>query len=59
MPTRSTATLTPTLSLSQGEGANSIGSRLVPVIHVPQILSRSVKQVPTGKPLATGARGRG
>ena len=46
MPTRFMATLSPALSLSQGEGASLIGSRLVLVILVPQILSRSDKQEP-------------
>ena len=50
MPTRLMATLTPSLSLSQGGGANLIGSRFVLVILVPQILSRSVKQQPLGNP---------
>jgi hypothetical protein len=44
MPTRFMATLTPTLSLSQGEGANLIGSRLVTVIRGPQRLGGSARE---------------
>jgi hypothetical protein len=51
------ATLTPTLSLSQGEGANLFGSRLVLVILVPHRLGGSARKEPFGMPLGPASLG--